>query len=192
MQELKKMKKNWLLIVPLLGMMAALASSWTSCKSNETTTTSDNTTTTVARILVSNTYGQTLDIYMDGTFQFAVTHRNGGTITNVSIATHTMEAKLTGTATVIDTTTIDVTALTDYSYTIDRPDINVTNGWGESLKIYMDNVYQFTLVDQENRYIIQVSLQSHFLKATRASDDKEIASTTINVTQNKKYSWTIS
>jgi TRAP-type mannitol/chloroaromatic compound transport system substrate-binding protein len=190
MREWKKTRKNWRSTVRILCVLAVLAAVWVSCKST-TSTTSTTTTTTVARILVTNTYGQTLDIYMDGTFQFTLTNKNGGTITNVSIATHTMEAKIGGTTTVIDTTTVDVTSLIDYTYTIDRPDINVTNGWGETLKIYMDNVYQFTIVDQENRYIIQVTLQSHFLKATRASNDTEVASTTLNVTQNKKYSWTI-
>jgi predicted membrane-bound spermidine synthase len=105
-------------------------------------------------------------------------------------AEHTMEARTAGGA-VIDTTTIDVTQLTDYTYALDRPDINVVNSWGETLKIYMDGVYQFTIVDDENRWLIGVSLVSHFLKATRASDDSEVASITINVTQNKDYSWTI-
>ena len=190
MRDMMKMAKRPEFSLPLAGIMVLLALSLPGCKSSTNTTTDDTTTTAQARILVSNTYGQTLEIFMDGTSQFTLTNGNSGTIKNVSVATHTMEAR-TGGGAVIDTTTIDVTQLTDYSYSIDRPDINVVNSWGETLKIYMDGVYQFTVVDDENRWLIAVSLASHFLKATRASDDSEVASITINVTQNKDYSWTI-
>lgn len=176
--------------LPLAGIMVLLALSLPGCKSSTNTNTDDTTTTAQARILVSNTYGQTLEILMDGASQFTLTNGASGTIKEVSVATHTMEAKIAG-GTIIDTTTIDVTQLTDYSYAIDRPDINVVNSWGETLRIYMDGVFQFTIVDDENRWLIAVSLASHFLKATRAGDDSEVASITINVTQNKDYSWTI-
>ena len=176
--------------LPLAGIMVLLALSLPGCKSSTNTNTDDTTTTAQARILVSNTYGQTLEILMDGASQFTLTNGASGTIKEVSVATHTMEARI-GDGTLIDTTTIDVTSLTDYSYTIDRPDINVVNSWGETLRIYMDGVFQFTIVDDENRWLIAVSLASHFLKATRAGDDSEVASITINVTQNKDYSWTI-
>ncbi len=189
MGDTKNMAKKLKFSLPLAGIMVLLALSLPGCKSNSSTST-DDSTTTVARILATNTYGQTLEIFMDGTSQFALTNGASGTISNVSVATHTMEARLQGGA-VIDTTTIDVTSLTDYSYTIDRPDINVTNAFGETLKIYYDDVYQFTIVDDENRWLIGVSLASHFLKATRASNDTEAASITINVTQNKDYTWTV-
>jgi hypothetical protein len=144
----------------------------------------------VARIIVNNTYSQSLDIFMDSVFQATVANGGTYTITNVALQTHTMEAHLTGPGTLIDTTTIDVTATTDYTYTIDRPDINVTNSFGETLKVYMDDVYRFDLVDGENRWLIFVSLTSHFLKATRM-DGTEVASITINVAANKDYTWTI-
>ncbi len=177
-------------ILPLAGLAVLLALSLPGCKSSTSSTTDDTTTTTVARILVTNSYGKTLQIFMDGNAQFTLTNGGSSTITNVSIATHTMTAKLED-GTLVDTTTIDVTTLIDYSYLIDRPDINVTNNFGETLRVYYDNVYQFTIVDDENRWLIGVSLASHFLKATRATDDSEVASITINVSQNKDYTWTI-
>jgi len=189
MRDTKQTAKILGLSLPLAGLMILLAVSLPGCKSS-TSTDTDTTTTTQARILVANSYGQTLEIFMDGTSQFTLTNGNGGTISNVSLSTHTMEAKLAG-GQVIDTTTLEVTAYSDYSYTIDRPDINVTNAFGETLKVYYDNVYQFTLVDDENRWIIGVSLASHFLRATRASNESEVASVTLNVAQNKDYSWTI-
>jgi len=190
MRDTKKLAKKLKFGLPLAGIMVLLAFSLPGCKSSTDTSTDSTTTTAQARIIVTNTYGQTLEIFMDGTSQFTLTNGNEGKISNVSVATHTMEAKLAGGA-VIDTTTLDITQLTDYSYTIDRPDINVVNSWGEALKVYMNDVYQFTLADDENRWLIAVPLASHFLKATRASNDTEVASITINVTQNKDYSWTI-
>ncbi len=178
------------LILPLAGLALLLVLSLPGCKNSTSSDTSDTTTTTVARILVTNSYGKTLQIFMDGNAQFTLTNGNGATITNVAIATHTMTAK-TEDGTLVDTTTIDVTTLIDYSYLIDRPDINVTNNFGETLRIYYDNVYQFTIVDDENRWLIGVNLASHFLKATRVTDDSEVASITINVSQNKDYTWTI-
>jgi len=190
MRKSRNLLKSLKFGLPLAGLMILLALALPGCKSNTDTDTNTDTTVGQARILVTNTYGQTLEILMDGVSQFTVANGENEKITNVSILTHTLEARLLNGQT-IDTTEIDVTSLTDYSYTIDRPDINVTNYWGEPLKIYMDDAYRFTLVDDENRWLIAVPLASHFLKATRVSDDSEVASITINVTQNKDYTWSI-
>jgi len=191
MRNTREMAKKPRFGLPLAGIFILLAIFLPACKSSTDTNTDTNTTTYQARILVSNTYGQTLEIFMDGTSKFTLTNGASNKIADVSIATHKMEARIPGGA-LIDTTEIDVTQQTDYSYSIDRPDINIVNGWGEPLKIYMGDVYQFTLADDENRWLIAVPLASHFLKATRVSDNSEVASITINVTQNKDYSWTIS
>jgi hypothetical protein len=145
-----------------------------------------------ADIIVSNEYGETLDIYMDGVFKFSLRHKNTIEIDNVSLEDHELEAKKVGTETVIDSETITVEEKTDYTWTIeDPPDINVTNEYGTTLKIYMDGNYQFDLVDKENRWIIDVSYGERFLEAIRASDGHEAASTTIKVDDNTDYSWTI-
>jgi hypothetical protein len=145
-----------------------------------------------ARIIVENQYGESLDIYMDGAFQFLITHTETKKIRDVSKDEHELEARIPGTGTVVDSTTIDVTSYTDFTWTIDDPpDINVTNYYGKTLKIYMDGNYQFDLVDKEDRWIIDVAMGEHMLKALKASDNKEVASTTIDVTENKDYSWVI-
>ena len=187
MLETKIKGRNWKPGLFVLGLAVLLALA--GCKGTTSTTTTD-TTGTVARILITNTYGQSLDIFMDSVFQMTVANGATATITNVALQTHSMEAKIAGTGNIIDTTSIDVTATTDYTYAIDRPDINVTNGFGETLKVYMDDVYRFDLVDDENRWLINVTLASHFLKATRL-DGTEVASITLNVAQNKDYAWTI-
>jgi|GEM_PF-865303 len=145
-----------------------------------------------ARIIIDNEYGESLDIYMDGTFQFLIGHTDTKKIRHVTKDEHDLEARIPGTSTVVDSTTIDVTSYTDYTWTIDDPpDINVTNYYGKTLKIYMDGNYQFDLVDKENRWIIDVAMGERHLKALKASDNKEVASTTIDVTENKDYSWVI-
>jgi hypothetical protein len=145
-----------------------------------------------ARIIVTNNYEESLDIYMDGVFQFALPDEESDKIRNVTLDEHDLEAKLTGTSTVVDSETLDVTAYTDYAWTIDdAPDINVINSYGVTLRIFMDGNYQFDVVDEEDRWIMNVSFGEHFLKALKASDDKEVASTTLNIEANKDYTWTI-
>jgi len=145
-----------------------------------------------ASIIVYNDYGESLDIYMDGNFEFLLGHENEATISDVSHEEHTLEAKIAETNEVVSSTTIDVVSNIDYTWSIDDPpDINVINNYGQTLKISMDGIYQFDLVDEENRWIIDVPFGERFLRAIKASDGSEVASTTINITENKDYSWAI-
>jgi hypothetical protein len=152
-----------------------------------------------ARIICTNNYGQVLDIYMDGNLQFTLGTATTGTaadntkkIHNVSLDEHTLQGKLAGTGTAVDEQTIDVTSYTDHSYTISAPpSINVGNNYGVALKISMDNVFLFELAHGESRWIMNVSKTEHFLKATKASDGKEVASISLTTDDNKTYSWSI-
>ena len=145
-----------------------------------------------ARIIVTNNYDETLDIYMDGVLQFTLADDESDKIRDVTLDEHELEAKLVGTSTVVDDETFDVTSYTDYAWTIDdAPDIDVINNYGVALKIFMDGNYQFEIVNEEDRWIMNVSFGEHFLKAVKASDDREVASTTLNIEYNKDYAWTI-
>ena len=163
-------------------------------KTEEATETSEE-----ARIVCTNNYGQTLDFYMDGTLQFTLGTISSGTgtnntkkIHNVILNEHTLQGKLAGTGTVVDEQTIDVTSYTDYAYTVGAPpSIQVSNNYGVTLKIYMDKVFLFDLANGESRWIMDVSKTEHFLKAVKASDGKEVASTSITTDDNKTYSWSI-
>ncbi len=194
---LSKVKKTTLgFICPLFLMMGILLFSSVSCKSifgpDEETAAPTTEEGTEARIVVTNKYGESLDIFMDGQFQFALGHKAQNNIRYVTLQDHVLEAKKQSTDTVVASTTISVASKIDYPWVInDPPDINVTNLYGRTLKIYMDGDYLFNLVDEENRWIIDVPYGERFLKAIRASDDKEVASITINVAENKDYSWTI-
>jgi len=173
----------------LLALMAILAFSWVGCKSP---TSPDGAGE--ADIVVTNDYeeGETVDIYMDGEFKFSIGFKVTIEIDNVSLEEHTLEAKLNATGALVDSETIEVVEYTDYYWTVDDPpDIKVINQFGKTLKITMDGDYQFDLANEENRWIIDVAYGERFLKAFRASDGQEIASTTIRVDENTDYSWTV-
>lgn len=194
MTHRKKPEWDFIVSIGLLIVTTILVLVLAGCESifgpkSDTTTTSDDEQ---ARIIISNGYGETLNIYMGGTFQFAVADGDSKKIHNVSLDEHDLQAKRAGTATVVDETTIDVTAYQDYTWSIgDPPDINVTNKYGVSLKVTMDGTYLFDVADEENRWIMNVAFGEHFMKALKVSDGKEVASTTIDVEANKDYTWTI-
>jgi hypothetical protein len=181
---------GFLSLIGILVLLCAGCESIFGPKSEEDSSSDDD----IARILVYNNYNNgALDIYMDGTFQFTLAEDDDAKIKDVTLDEHDLVAKLTGTSTVVDDTTIDVTSYTDYTWTIDDPpDIKVTNSYGVTVKIYMDGEYKFDLENEEDRWLIDVSFGDHYLKALKASDNSEVASTTIEVDGNEDYTWTIS
>jgi hypothetical protein len=197
MEEKKRPGRNLKTSAGILFLAGILIIFWASCESifGPKTEESTDTTTDEARIVVTNNYGESLDIYMDGNFQFTLGNGNSKKIHNVSLDEHNMEGRMPSTGTVVDKETIDVSAYQDYTYTISPPpSIDVINKYGVTLKIYMDDNYKFDLMDEEDRWIMHVSKTTHYLKALKASDNKEVASTTIDIDQdkNKDYTWTIS
>jgi hypothetical protein len=145
-----------------------------------------------ADIFITNDFGESLDVYMDGIYQFIIDHNQTEEIDDVALEEHYLEAKRLGTDEVIATKDIEVASDANYTWTIDDPaDINVTNDSGISLKIYIDGEYLFDLVNEENRWIIDVTWGSHLITARKLSDSNEYASTTIEVDENQDYSWTI-
>ena len=146
-----------------------------------------------ADIIVYSKVPETLDIYLDGEFQFFITYKNSKEIDNVSHDLHLLEAKIEGTDTVFISDSIEVEENIDYAWYLEDPaDINVINNFDETLQIYMDGEYQFDLVDEEDRWILDVPWGERFLKAIRSRDGKQVASTTIRVTEDEDYVWTIS
>jgi hypothetical protein len=200
MKSRKKQGEARPLTAPALVAVACLVLLLAGCeslfgpKTEEATETSEE-----ARIVCLNNYGQILDIYMDGSLQFTLGTSSTGTganntkkIHNVSLDEHTLQGKLAGTGTTVDEQTIDVTSYADHSYTISPPpSINVGNNYGVALRISMDNVFQFELAHGESRWIMNVSKTEHFLKATKTSDGKEVASISLTTDDNKTYSWSI-
>lgn len=145
-----------------------------------------------ADIVITNNYGETLDVSMDGAFRFTIGFKETREIDNVTEEVHLLEARLPGTDTLVDSEEIEVENLSDYAWTIDNPpDINVTNQSGLSLRISLDGVVQFDLNDEENRWIMDVPYGERFLMAIRLADGSGYASITIKVDENTDYAWTI-
>lgn len=187
MMRLGKKLRNLQSAVRILTLIGILIFSLISCKSP---TSRDGEGE--ADIIIYNEYGGALDIYMDGNFQFTIGHRSDIDIDSVSLGKHKLEAKKVNTNIVIASEIVEVKEKIDYIWRIDDPpDINVTNLYGNSLKIYMDGNYQFDLVDEENSWIIDVPYGERFLKALKTSGGKLVASTAIDIIEDKDYSWTI-
>lgn len=145
-----------------------------------------------ADVVVTNDYGEALDVSMDGEFRFTIGFKETREIDNVTEAVHLLEARLPGSSTLVASEEIEVENLSDYTWTIDNPpDINVTNQSGLGLRISLDGAVLFDLADEENRWIIDVPFGERFLRATRLSDGSQYASITIKVDDNTDYTWTI-
>ena len=90
------------------------------------------------------------------------------------------------------TFTLDIIGAGDYLWEVKGPaSIKVINEYGETLGIYVDAILIGTLGDKQTETIKNVGYGEHILTALKASDSTEAAKTTINVTENKEYSWTI-
>lgn len=161
-----------------------------SCKSPENP--EEETTDDTANIEISNDFGEAMDIYMDGVFIFVIEFNETKTIEDVTIDTHQLIGYRVNTNIQLASLSIEITAAGDYAWYIDDPaDINVQNYSGYDLSISMDDVFMFNLADEEDRWILDVTHEKHYLKANKISDGSEYASITIEVTENQDYSWTI-
>ena len=161
-----------------------------SCKSPESP--EDETPDGTASIEITNDFGEAMDIYMDGIFIFVIDYNESKTIEDVSIGSHQLIGYRVNTTIQLASLKIEVTSSSDYIWFIDDPaDIKVQNYSGYNLSIYMDDDFMFNLADEEDRWILDVTHEKHYLKANKISDGSEYASITIEVTENKDYSWLI-
>ncbi|MBN2244255.1 MAG: hypothetical protein JW755_00265 [Candidatus Aminicenantes bacterium] len=161
-----------------------------SCKSPENP--DDQPTDMTSSIKITNDYGEDLDIYMDGVFIFVVNYNETKTIEDVATGEHELIGNRVNTNIQLASLKINISSVGEYAWNIDDPaDINVQNYSGYELSIYMDDEFMFNLADEENRFILDVTQEKHYLKANKISDGSEYASITIEVTENKDYLWTI-
>lgn len=145
-----------------------------------------------ADIVISNDYGESLEIYLNGEFLYVLDHNRSVEMDNVAFGIYRFEARDPDTGGVVASKELDVEVRSDYYWLIDDPpDIDVTNESGVALKIFMEGEYQFDLVDEENRWILDVPYGEHLLRAVRVSDDFALASITVKVEEDTDYAWTI-
>jgi subtilisin family serine protease len=73
-----------------------------------------------AALKITNNYGETLDIYGDGTFQSALPDQTDLLLGSISYGEHTVEAKKQGGTTVVASTTIEVIEDITYEWIIQK------------------------------------------------------------------------
>lgn len=146
-----------------------------------------------ATVYVYNEYGVALDIFMDGNFKFSVEFSDSDVIENVEPGLHVFEAKKIGTDEIIASDSMEIAAGGNYEWTImSLASLKVTNEYGETLSIYANDTYLGDIDDQESQSVSNFPYGEYQLKALRTSDETEVASTTINIVEDKEYLWTIS
>lgn len=171
----------------VVTVLAVLSLTATNCKSNSSP--DEDLTSTIT---VTNECGKTVDVYMDGAFQFKVETATAATITATTEGAHFFEAKITETTTLIYSETIEIALGYAYTFTVRGPSsITVTNLYGEILKISMDETYVGDIGDNLTQVIRLVKLGVHALSAAKRSDGTKVASTTIDVSEIKDYAWII-
>jgi len=145
-----------------------------------------------ANIFVSNECGLEIDVFMDGVFQFSIEFLYYEVIENVSAGTYEIVAKKKDTEEEIMTDTVDVNASDDYWVSIlYSASLKIINEYGEILNIYTNGSLQGELEDKESQVFDNVPYGEHVLEASKTSDNTLVASTTINVVEEKEYTWTI-
>jgi len=182
--NIKNRKKFWATgIILLLGIFVC---SMTGCKNP------NSPDEIKANISVSNEYGLEIDVYLDGVFQFSLEFLDYATISNVSEGVHEIVAKKKGTGEVITTEIVNVTAFGEIWVSIlSTASIKIVNKYGETLNIYTNGSLQGELGNEENQVFTNVPYGEHVLEASKASDNTLVASTVVNIVEEKEYTWTI-
>lgn len=143
-------------------------------------------------ITVRNDCGIAVDIYMDGVYQFYLENKEYYYIENVTPGTHTLEAKKKGTETLLKSLSAEISATSNYTWTIkSAAGVTITNNYGETLSLYGDGTYQDDIQDQGNTSIVQIPYGEHLFEAKRPNESQVVASTRIEILQDKQYTWTI-
>ncbi|MFZ2054674.1 MAG: hypothetical protein WAU81_10805 [Candidatus Aminicenantales bacterium] len=73
-----------------------------------------------AALKITNNYGETLDIYGDGTYQSDLTDQTDLLIPSIPYGEHLLEAKKQGGTTVVASTTVSIYEDTTYTWTIQK------------------------------------------------------------------------
>jgi hypothetical protein len=170
----------------VIGLLVGLLFLGAACKSPVTPKDGE------ADIIIVNDYGVALNIFMNGEYLYPLNHNQSVEIDNLKFGVYNFEARVIDTDEIVASKEVDVTSRDDYTWLIDDPpDINVINDLATDLNIYLDGEFQFLLLDEENRWILDVSFGEHFLSAVRAADGRELASVTVTVEDATDYEWTI-
>jgi hypothetical protein len=170
----------------IIILLSVFACSMISCKSPE------SPDVITANIFVSNECGLEIDVFMDGVFQFSIEFLYYEVIENVSAGTYEIVAKKKDTEEEIMTDTVVVNASGEIWVSIlYSASLKIANEYGETLNIYTNGSLQGELEDKESQVFDNVPYGDHVLEASKTSDNTLVESVTINVVEEKEYTWTI-
>jgi len=145
-----------------------------------------------ANIFVSNECGLEIDVYMNGVYQFAVEFLYYEVIENVSGGVYEIVAKKKDTEEILATDSVDVNQSGEYWVSIlGGASLTISNEYGETLNIYTNGSLQGELEDDESQTFTEVPYGEHVLEASKTSDNTLVATTTIDVVEEKEYTWVI-
>lgn len=186
MKPYHRLITNRIKILWLMGLTLLLILCITACKTPVAPDDGE------ADIIIQNRYGDSLNIYMNGSFLWILGDSQNVEIDNIAQGKYEFEARKIDDDMVVNTAEFNVTEKTDYVWEIGDPaDINLVNSSGLALQIFMDGVYQFELLDGDSRMISDVPHGEHFLKAVRSDNSQDYASITIDIERDVDYTWTI-
>jgi hypothetical protein len=167
-----------------LGMLLAAGPG---CKNS---TTPDDTG--LPKITVRNNCGIAVDIFMDGTYQFFLEYKEYYYLENVATGTHVLTAKKKGTDKLLKSATAEINETSNYTWTISSTaSVAITNNYGETLDIYGDGVLQDTIETGKSDSISNITYGEHPFEAKLTGTSTIVASTVIDITEDKGYTWTI-
>ena len=146
----------------------------------------------MARIVVNNICGATVDIYMDGTFQTSVANNADGGIADVELGTYQLEAIKSGSDIVVFSSTLEIDFEREYIWVIEgKAGFAITNQTGEIVRLFIDDRDGGQITDKSTKTVSEVPFGEHLLEAKELNSDTVVATTTINVELIQIYPWTI-
>jgi hypothetical protein len=183
--RLENKRKRWAFgIMALVGIFLLILNG---CKNTE-----GPDTVVKANLFFSNECGVAIDVFMDGNFQFSIEYSDYKVIQNVSQGVYNIVAKKKDTEDLVSSDSVNVNTSGDYWVTILSPaSLKVTNEYGETLNIYTNGQYQGELDDQESQVFTNVPYGEHILEAAKTADNTLVETVTLEVVENKEYTWTI-
>ncbi len=184
----KSITKHMMRCMGILAVSGILLFSSWNCKSPESSTDSNE-----ANIIVINTSGTTVDIYLDGVFKFSVDNDASVTLEKIALGVHQFEAKLKDSAVVVQSVEFDLDQSGDYEWTILGPSqLTISNSYGEALQISANGDYLGDVADAASVTIGNVPFGTFLLEAKKQADGTLVASLSIVIDEIKEYFWTIS
>jgi hypothetical protein len=145
-----------------------------------------------AHLIVQNECGATVDIFVNGTFEFTLATGSTDEVRDIAQGSYLLEAKKTDTQATVFSDNLDVQSSGDYFWTITgQATITINNQVGQTVKIYINGTYVGDIDDQGSQSIENVPFGSQGFQALDVNLTEVLGQTTIDVAEVKEYIWNI-